>query len=223
MRILSEVMLKLDVVRKFPMPKGAKVLVVNHPTTSDPFVITNISREHSIILVKEVLFDIPIFGKYLKWSGHIPVVEGEGKKAFERAQKFLRKGKTIIVFIEGEISLPDGEVFKPKTGAVRLALSCKVPIVPVGVGVKKENIKLLYSKIKGERELGTWYFWGPYAITIGRPMTLVGRVSDRTNVRALSKKLMRKVIALSHESQERILVAGTGGSNRFNGNKFSIG
>lgn len=203
-------MLKLDVVKKSPIPKGAKVLVVNHPTTSDPFVITNISREHSIILVKDILFKIPIFGRYLKWSGHIPVVDGEGMKAWERAKKLLGRGKTIIMFIEGEITAADGKFGKPKTGAVRLALAGRVPVVPVGVGVKKENIRLIYSKIKGERELGTWYFWGPYAITVGKPMILTGRVSDRVKVRELSKKLMRKVVTLSHESQKRILVAGTG-------------
>lgn len=36
-RILTEMMLKLDVVRISGMPRGAKVLAVNHPTTSDPF------------------------------------------------------------------------------------------------------------------------------------------------------------------------------------------
>jgi 1-acyl-sn-glycerol-3-phosphate acyltransferase len=209
-RLITEVMLHLDIVKKSPMPKGAKILVVNHPTTSDPFIITTICREHSIILIKDILFKIPIFGTYLKWSGHIPVVEGEGIKAFERAKKFLERGKTIILFIEGEITPHDGVMIKPKTGAVRLSLSCRVPIIPVGVGVKKENIKLIYSRIKGNKELGTWYFWGPYAITQGKPIQLLGKVADRRKVRELSNMIMKKVIALSNESADRIGSVGSG-------------
>ena len=203
-RLYTEMMLKLDIVRKAPMPKGAKVLAVNHPTTSDPFVVTTICREHSIILVKDVLFKIPLFGRYLRWAGHIPVVEGEGKKALERAKKYLHRGKTVIMFMEGDISPPGGEISKPKTGAVRLALTCNVPIVPVGVGVRKANIKLMYSKIGGIAELGTWYFWGPYAMTVGKPVRMSGDAEDHRKVRELSRKIMQKVIALSHESERRI-------------------
>jgi 1-acyl-sn-glycerol-3-phosphate acyltransferase len=212
-RLLTEVMLQLQVVRKAPMPRGAKILAVNHPTTSDPFVITNISREHSIILIKDVLFKIPVFGKYLKWCGHISVSEGEGMKAFEKARKYLAKGKTIIMFMEGDISPPAGRFGNPKTGTVRLALTCNVPIIPIGIGVKKANIKLLYSRVGGIKELGTWYFWGPYVMTVGKPINLSGRVTDRTQVRELSRKIMRKVVALSRESEKRISTVHDGKSN----------
>lgn len=125
-------------------------------------------------------------------------------KAYEKAQKLLKKGKTIIVFLEGEISRTDGKPGKPKTGAVRLALTGNVPVIPVGVAVRKKNIKYLYSKIKGEKELGTWYFWGPYAITVGKAMHLSGKAEDRGRVRVLSGKVMKEVTALARESDKRV-------------------
>ncbi len=203
-RLYMEVGLSMDIVRQAPMPRGAKVIVANHPTTSDPFLITALSREHAIILIKEVLFKIPVFGVYLKWCRHIPVKPGEGHKAFEAAAGLLRRGKTIIVFMEGDISPAEGGMGKPKTGAVRLALTAKAPVVPVGIGVRKERVKRVYSVVKGTRELGTWYLSGPYAMTVGKALYITGEAEDRERVRRLSAQVLEKVAVLARESEKRI-------------------
>jgi 1-acyl-sn-glycerol-3-phosphate acyltransferase len=194
----------MNVVAHFPIPGGAKIIVANHPTTSDPFILTSLSNGQAVVLVKDALFDVPIFGNYLHWAGHIPVVRGRGTEAFEKALENLKRGITVIIFIEGDLSKFIHKVDKPKTGAIRLALSSGFPIIPIGIGVKKENLKNISSVIKGVQEWGRWYFKGPYALTIGKQISVTGKVSDKNNVRNLSKWLADKISDLQKESALRI-------------------
>ena len=197
-------MFRVNIHSHSPMPDGAKIIVANHPTTSDPFIITSISNGQASILIKDVLFNIPLFGKYLRWAQHIPVSFKKGREAFEQALDLLKRGRSIVVFIEGDISPADFRDCKPRTGAVRLALSSGATIVPVGIGVKKENIVRLNSVIRGRKDTGTWYFKGPYAITVGRSLNYLGSVENKKRVRNLSEKLMREVNHLAEESGRRI-------------------
>ncbi len=203
-KIYSKLMFRVSMHSHSPMPDGAKIIVANHPTTSDPFIITSISNGQASILIKDILFNVPLFGRYLKWAQHIPVSFKKGKEAFEQALDLLKKGRSIVVFIEGDISPSDSRDCKPRTGAVRLALCSGVSIVPVGIGVKKENIVLLNSVIRGRKDTGTWYSKGPYAITVGRSLKYLGSVENKKRVRTLSEKLMQEVNRLAEESSRRI-------------------
>lgn len=200
-KIYTKLLLRMDVLWHSPLPKGPKIIVTNHPTTSDPFILTSITNNHTPILIKKILFDVPIFGKYLRLAGHIPVVEGKGHEAFKRALNFLNKGKSVIVFIEGNLS---SQKLSPKTGAVRLALSSGKPIIPMGIGVKKANIKLIDSIIRGTKEIGNWYFKGPYAITVGKPIKIFGNIKNKCRVKILSNNLMQEIIILAKQSSKRI-------------------
>src|SRR5512144_1984932 len=75
--------LKADIHQPTPLPKGAKIIAVNHPSTSDPAFVTVLTREQSTILIKETLFNVPLFGRSLRMAGHVPVVAGNGRAALE--------------------------------------------------------------------------------------------------------------------------------------------
>lgn len=194
----------MSIVSHFPIPKGPKIIVANHPTTTDPFILTTISSGHTSVLIKGILFEVPIFGKYLRWAGHIPVIKNNGKYAFKKALSFLKKNMTIIVFIEGNLSKVLNKINKPKTGAVRLALLSKAPIIPIGISVLKKNIKCIKSRINGTIEWGKWYFRGPYTMTIGKPIFLKGNVKKHNNVKKLSNFIAKKILFLANESASRL-------------------
>lgn len=200
----TKIMLKMDIMRKNNIPLGAKIIVANHPTTTDPFILTSISRGQAAVLIKDVLFDIPLFGKYLNLAGHIPVEKENGKIAFKNALEKLKKGITVIVFIEGTTSDFINKMNKPKTGAIRLALLSGKPIIPMGISVKKNNIRKIKSIIKGVQEWGKWYFKGPYAISIGKPINIRGNAENKLKVRYLSEWLSEKISKLAKESNKRL-------------------
>jgi 1-acyl-sn-glycerol-3-phosphate acyltransferase len=194
----------MSVVSYSPIPNGAKIIVANHPTTSDPFILTSVSNGQAAVLIKDVLFNVPLFGYYLHHAGHIPVVKADSKKAFDRALYLLNNGITIIVFVEGDLSKFLHRMRKPKTGAVRLALASGASIIPMGIGIKKRNLKNIRSMIKGIEEWGRWYFKGPYAITIGKAINLKGNVENRNQVKKLSSWLSKRISYLEKESSIRV-------------------
>ncbi len=202
--IYSKIMFSMDIARRSNIPRGAKILVANHPTTIDPFILTSISNGQAAVLIKDILFDVPVFGKYLHLAGHIPVSKVGGKAAFDNALEKLKKGITVIIFIEGDLSKFLHKVSKPKTGAIRLAMLSGKPIIPIGISVKGKYVKSLKSMIKGIEEWGKWYFRGPYAMTIGKRIDIRGKIANRDKVNSLSKWLADKIGTLQKESAKRI-------------------
>lgn len=199
----TTVMLKMTIKGQTKLPCGPKIFVANHPTTSDPFVLLAVIREKTNILIKHSIFKVPAFGKYLTLAGYIPVVKDHGYLAFEKAKEFLKHGSSVIIFIEGGLS-PSKGFLKPRTGAVRLAISTRTPIFPIGIGVHRPNITEIISKIKDDNETGQWYFRGPYALTFGKCLTFAGDVNNRARVRLLSNRLMYHISLLASQSSSRI-------------------
>jgi 1-acyl-sn-glycerol-3-phosphate acyltransferase len=202
--VYTKTMLDMDVVRHRSLPEGAKIIAANHPTTFDPFLILTLASEQMSILITETCFKVPVFGHYLRATGHVPVIHSNGRAALEEARWLLQAGRTIGIFPEGALSPLDGGVCEPRTGTARLALSAGVPVVPVGIHLDRERIRFFETQVDGVTEIARWYFRGPYAVTIGEPMYLAGDVEDWEYVRSVSGQIMGRIVQLAHESALRM-------------------
>lgn len=197
-------MLELDIARHSELPEGAKIITANHPCTSDPFIISYVTREPSRMLVIGHAFDVPGFGAYLRASGHIPVVEGKGKAAFAAAERHVREDGTLVLFPEGHLSPREGGFMAPHTGAARLALMTGAPIVPMGISLSPQGLWHVESEIGNQWVTSRWALRGPYSVTVGHPLHLEGDVADRAYVKIASRRIMQQIGELAHESQMRL-------------------
>lgn len=203
----ARVALKLDVSWHAPLPDGARIIAANHPTTVDPALVMTLAPGHSRILIHETLFKVPVLGRYLKHAGHVPVITGSGRSAFEKAKQLLGEGRTIVIFPEGALSPVEGGFHQPHTGAARLALSTGAPIIPVGIHLERERIESIETEVDGKTEAGRLYLQGPYAMTVGEPISLSGDIEDRDYVRSISERIMQRIMGLSRESAIRVQAA----------------
>ncbi|HYO17715.1 MAG TPA: lysophospholipid acyltransferase family protein, partial [Dermatophilaceae bacterium] len=76
------------------------------------------------------IFDNPVAGPLMRGMKHIPVDREAGAAAYRAAVTALRQGELIGVFPETTISR-SFELLPFKSGAVRMAVSGKVPILPI--------------------------------------------------------------------------------------------
>jgi 1-acyl-sn-glycerol-3-phosphate acyltransferase len=200
-------MLKMDIQRKGQLPKGAKIIAANHPSTTDPFFVAAMLRHQSFILINDILFQVPILGEYLRRSGHISVKPGHGQEALDAALAYLREGKTVIIFPEGVISPLTGGFHPARTGVARLALASGAPVIPVGIHLLRERIHSIRSIVRGHEEYGHWYLSGPYNMTVGLPVYYKGDVEDREQVRGVANNVMHHIVEMVHESENRFTQA----------------
>jgi 1-acyl-sn-glycerol-3-phosphate acyltransferase len=170
----------------------------------DPALVTLLDTRQMRILILDTLFKVPLFGRSLHWSGHIPVVCSQGQAALAAAVDSLRDGKTVVVFPEGKISPAGGGCHPAHTGMARLALAMDLPIVPVGIALNPARIRLIHTHVDGKRETGTWYFSGPYALSVGKPMRFSGDPADRERVQQVTTEIMQSIDQLALDSRLRI-------------------
>ena len=119
------------------IPKeGPFIITSNHESYLDPFfiiavIMPRINKKVHFLANKGRYWDF--FGNVIArdWAGCI-LLEGRKEKALKEALSALKKGGVVGIFIEGITSL-DGTLQKGKTGVVRLALTAKVPVLPVGL------------------------------------------------------------------------------------------
>ena len=123
----------------------------------------------------------------------MPVEPDKGQEAFEKAKNLLEKGRSVLIFPEGDASPRQGGFRKPRTGVARLALLTGAPVVPVGIHLPRERLRTINMTIDGERRAGYWYLHGPYNMTVGQALRFEGDVQDRAHVVSVSEKIMQQI------------------------------
>lgn len=206
LELFTRVLLDMNVLYHEQLPAGPKIIAPNHPTTVDPFIITTVLPEQVHILVTESAFKAPLFGDYLRKSGHVPVVVGRGSEAFEAGKRLIEQGHVVAIFPEGALS-PEGRVARPHTGVTRLALGTGAPVIPVGIALDPTRIRMVDTGIKtadGSTEIARVYAGGPYYITMGVPMRISGDINERKLVASQTQRIMRHIVRLSKMSEYRM-------------------
>ncbi|MBQ1388366.1 MAG: 1-acyl-sn-glycerol-3-phosphate acyltransferase [Clostridia bacterium] len=155
----------------------ACIICSNHLSNMDP-VFLNISQNRLIrFMAKQELFKNKVFGALITAMGAFPVNRGsDGGKAINFAEELLKDGECVGIFIEGTRS-KTGKIGRGHMGALLIAQTAGVPIIPCCITGKKTFIKP-FAKTK---------------ITYGQPVTCeeLGLVEgDKRSLRAATNNLM---------------------------------
>lgn len=127
--------LRFDIVGVENIPReGGAVLAINHTSYLD-FALAGIPadrRGHRLVrfMAKDGIFRNPIAGPLMRGMKHIPVDRSAGSAAFRDAVTALRAGELVGVFPEATMSR-SLEIKEIKNGAVRMARTANVPLIPM--------------------------------------------------------------------------------------------
>lgn len=124
--------LRIEGVENVPR-QGAGVIVSNHLSLVDPFVVGYGANRMVSFMGKEELFSTPIIGFVIRKVGAFPVDRSRRDPASMRtALSVLKAGELLGMFPEGTRGTT-GEMLEVRTGAARLAARTRTPIIPVAV------------------------------------------------------------------------------------------
>jgi len=118
--------------RKKAISGATYVIISNHQSILD-ILLLNCLRYRYKWISKIENIKVPVLGWYLRMADYITVERGNSEskeKMMEEAYNSLKKGISIMIFPEGTRSV-DREIGNFKRGAFQLAISAKVPILPV--------------------------------------------------------------------------------------------
>ncbi len=189
------------------LPKdGPAILCPNHVSFLDSaFLMLHVFRNISFVGKAEYMDSWKT--KFLfPAMGMIPIDRAGGDKsqaALDTAERVLRRGELFGIFPEGTRSR-DGDLYKGRTGAARLAMKVGCPIFPVGV-VGTREIQPPDAKFPKFRRECT--------IKIGRPIN-VARYASRGEdqhlvLRQITDELMFEIRELTGQVYRNVYAGKT--------------
>jgi 1-acyl-sn-glycerol-3-phosphate acyltransferase len=169
---------------------GPLILVANHASLLDPFLLVFGFPRWITFVAKEELFHSLFLRFWLRWAGALPLRRdgkvSEKQRILESARKALDEGFVLGMFPEGGRSL-DGKLGKGRPGSAVIASRTNVPLLPIGIAGT--------DKVKG----ASWLWKRPsIVVNIGRPFRLppaATRIS-KSQMESLTTRLMGEIAAL---------------------------
>ncbi|TGD89321.1 1-acyl-sn-glycerol-3-phosphate acyltransferase [Mycolicibacterium sp. CH28] len=152
---------------------GGAVVAINHTSYIDflPAALGTRRRRRRIrFMIKAEMLDVQIVRFLITRTRTIPVDRRAGAGAYAEAVRQLRAGELVGVYPEATISR--AFVLKEfKSGAARMALEARVPIIPCIVWGAHRVWTKDYPKRLGRNRI-------PFTVRFGRPLAPVGKAAE---------------------------------------------
>lgn len=173
--------------------EGPVILASNHLSFIDSLFIPLLVKRPVIFLGKAEYFDKKRTAWFFKGVNMIPVRRDSGtasEAALRAGIEVLEGGGILGIYPEGTRS-PDGRLYRGKTGAARMALTARCPIIPVCVfgtrdiqppGQSSPNLR------------------GRVRVVFGKPLSFeehFGKERDKFVLRSITDEVMYEIMSLS--------------------------
>lgn len=182
------------------------VVSPNHISWFDPLVIAQFLWDNDRpprFLGKASIFRIPILGKLIKNAGQIPVYRNShaAAQSVNYSIASVKRGEAVVIYPEGTITRdPNLWPMHGKSGAVNVALSANVPLIPVAQWGAQEIMAPYQKKLK-------IFPIKTIKIIAGKPLDLDDlrdKQLDSTILKIGTERLMRAIADLLGELREEI-------------------
>ena len=132
--LLTHTIYRIRIVGAEHVPfKGPALLVCNHMSHVDGFLIGSCVQRFIRFLVYRAYYEHWAFNRLLRMMHAIPIAAGSRREMVEsidRARQELMNGEVVCIFVEGSISRT-GNLLPFKRGFERIADGLDVPVIPV--------------------------------------------------------------------------------------------
>ena len=154
--ILANSIYKITYQNREMIPKsGAAVIVANHVSFIDWFILTAACRRPVRFVMYYKIFNVPIVGWIFQLGKAIPIASAKEDlacktQAFETIAEELRNGNIVCIFPEGGLTY-DGQMTTFRPGVTEILSRDPVPVIPVGLN----GLWGSFFSRKGGRAMGT--------------------------------------------------------------------
>lgn len=142
--------IRLEINGRENLPVNETVVyMANHQSNLDwPIIFMTIPGQY-LFLAKQELFDLPVFGTYMRLQGYVPIERTRIKKSFKTYRSvvsMIRAGNSFVIFPEGTRSTSE-ELQRFKTFSFSFLQEVKARVVPIAidgsVNIQKKGSRLI--------------------------------------------------------------------------------
>jgi 1-acyl-sn-glycerol-3-phosphate acyltransferase len=215
--LFMHLFLRLRYSQTAPIPPGAKVYAINHPTVWDAFPFLIYGKAGFIhVMVEDQIWSyiLPRIIFTIANQVKLNTLYGDPEQSVADALQVLGEwgDRGVLVSIEGGVNA-HREKRRARKITIRLAMEAGVPIVPVGVWIPRRNIieKGFRYNYQGKKYVDVSYvprFRSVYSLVTGKPIyldKLAGRVPTKEEYQQVADKALAEVYRLSEVARERAL------------------
>jgi len=128
--------IKLEIEGRENLPKNETVVyMANHQSDIDwPIIFMAIPGQY-LFLAKKELFDVPVFGIYMRIQKYIPIERDSIRKSFKTYKEIVTligSGNSIVIYPEGTRSY-NRELQKFKSFSFAFLQDARVKVVPISI------------------------------------------------------------------------------------------
>jgi len=192
--------------RELVPERGGVLFACNHQSWDDVQIVGVTCPRRVRFLAKAEFEHWPILRHMIALTDSPFIRRGGDTAGMDQAKAFLQEGKCLCIFPEGTIPgeedrgrhevEPETGLLPGRTGAIRLAIAARAPIVPVGVsGTGAAFPPELYPRLETLHAPKNV----PITIRYGKPITYeawYGKEVSRDDLRKLTFELMKAISAL---------------------------
>jgi len=175
---------------------GGLLIASNHLSFVDSVVIPIVAPRKVVFMAKAEYFDNPLSRAWFEGLGMVPVDRDDTRAAvasLDIALDVLRKGEAFGIYPEGTRSR-DGRLYRGRTGVAELALTARVPVVPVGLR-GTQDIQPIGTRVPRRAKV---------TVRFGTPLDFTGRFDGVPRGRArreATDEIMRSIQQLSGQEE----------------------
>ncbi len=175
---LTRLFYKLDVHGADALPEGGFLLLPNHLTWVDAFVLQTSCPRTIRFIIWEDYYNDRRLQPWLRLMNVLPISDKRAKDSIRAAVEAIRNGEIVCIFPEGELSR-NGTLLRIKRGYEIIAHQAKCPVVPVWMDH-------LWGSVFSYR--GGKFFWKMpseyrYPVTVAFSPALPTKEADSATVR----------------------------------------
>jgi acyl-[acyl-carrier-protein]-phospholipid O-acyltransferase / long-chain-fatty-acid--[acyl-carrier-protein] ligase len=170
--LAMNILFRIKVTGRIPT-KGAFLVVANHVSYADAFLVGMCSSRPAKFLMWKVLYEMAWLKPVAKLMGAIPLAQDNPREALQSlnlAKEELKNGGVVVIFPEGGISR-DGEIAEFQAGYQRLLKGVEAKLIPIRlVGLHGHGFCPPETRTKFWWLKGRWLLGWPLEIYIGDPL-----------------------------------------------------
>jgi 1-acyl-sn-glycerol-3-phosphate acyltransferase len=188
---------RMEPARSGGLPeRGPALLIANHTSGVDPFVLQASCRRVLRFLIAKELYDYWLFHPICRGLGCIPVRrDGSDLAATRAALRVLEQGQVVPIFPEGRITRQPGrELGQGKAGVAFIALRARVPVIPAYIWGTPETSQIWKALVTPSRA----------RVLFGPPVDLsdflADAPADKTTIARVAARMMEAIRALQRQA-----------------------